>query len=101
MSFNFMAAVTICCDFGAKNIKSATVSTVSPSISHEVMGPDAMIFVFCQEATQVVWYSHLFPNFPQFIVIHTVKGFSIVNKAEIDIFLELKLKDAYCLEGKL
>ena len=53
------------------------------------------------EAGQVVWYSHLFQNFPQLIVIHTVKGFSIVNKAEIDIFLELKLKDAYCLEGKL
>ena len=46
MSFNFMAAVTICSDFGAPKIKSGTVSTVSPSISHEVMGPDAMIFVF-------------------------------------------------------
>ena len=37
----------------------------------------------------MVWYSHLFQNFPQFIVIHTVKGFGIVNKAEKDIFLEL------------
>ena len=37
----------------------------------------------------MVWYSHLFQNFPQFIVIHTVKGFGIVNKSEIDIFLEL------------
>ena len=37
----------------------------------------------------MVWYSHLFKNFPQFIVIHTVKGFGIVNKAEIDIFPEL------------
>ena len=37
----------------------------------------------------MVWYSHLFHNFPQFIVIHTVKGFGIVNKAEIDVFLEL------------
>ena len=36
----------------------------------------------------MVWYSHLFENFPQFIVIHTVKGFGIVNKAEIDVFLE-------------
>ena len=35
------------------------------------------------------WYCHLFQNFPQFIVIHTVKGFGIVNKAEIDVFLEL------------
>ena len=42
-----------------------------------------------QEAGQVVWYSHLFQNFPQFIVIHTVKGFGIVNKAKIDVFLEL------------
>ena len=37
----------------------------------------------------MVWYSHLYQNFPQFIVIHTVKGFGIVNKAEIDVFLEL------------
>ena len=37
----------------------------------------------------MVWYSHLFQNFPQFIVIHTVKGFGIVNKAEIDVFLEV------------
>ena len=42
-----------------------------------------------QEADQVVWYSHLFQNSPQFIVIHTVKGFGIVNKAELDVFLEL------------
>ena len=41
-----------------------------------------------QEACQVVWYSPVFQNFPQFIVIHEVKGFGIVNKAEIDIFLE-------------
>ena len=40
-----------------------------------------------QEAGKVVWYSHLFKNFPQFVVIHTVKGF--VNKTEVDIFLEL------------
>ena len=37
----------------------------------------------------MVWYSHLFNKFPQFVVIHTVKGFGIVNKAEIDVFLEL------------
>ena len=42
-----------------------------------------------QEAGQVVWYSHLFQNFPQFLVIHTVKGFGIVNKAEVYVFLEL------------
>ena len=37
------------------------------------------------------WYAHLFQNFPQFIVVHTVKGFGIVNKAEIDVFLKLLL----------
>ena len=41
-----------------------------------------------QEAGQVVWYSHLFKNFPQFAVIHIVKGFGVVNKA-VDVFLEL------------
>ena len=50
-------------------------------------------FLICiqisQEAGQVVWHSHLFQNFPQFTVIHTVKGFGIANKAEIDVFLEL------------
>ena len=50
-------------------------------------------FLICiqisQEAGQVVWYSHLFQNFPQFIVIHTVKGFGVINKAEVDLFLEL------------
>ena len=50
-------------------------------------------FLICiqisQEAGQVVWYSHLFQNFPEFIVIHRVKGFGIINKAEIDVFLEL------------
>ena len=42
-----------------------------------------------QETGQMVWYSHLSQNFPQFIVIHTVEGYGIVNEAEIDVFLEL------------
>ena len=42
-----------------------------------------------QEAGQVVWYSHLFQNCPQLMVIHTVKGFGVVNKAEMDVSLEL------------
>ena len=42
-----------------------------------------------QVADKVAWYSHLFKNFPQFVVIHTVKGFGVVNKAEVDVFLEL------------
>ena len=54
-----------------------------------------LCFLICilisQEAGQVVWYPHLFQNFPQFVVIHTVKGFGLVNKAEVDVFLELLL----------
>ena len=49
-------------------------------------------FLICihvsQEANKVVWYSHLFKNFPKFIGIHTVKGFSIINEAEVNVFLE-------------
>ena len=50
-------------------------------------------FLMCiqisQEAGQVVWYSYLLKNFPQVVVIHTVKGFDIINKAEVNVFLEL------------
>ena len=50
-------------------------------------------FLICiqisQEVGQAVWYSHLFKNFTEFVVIHPVKGFGIVNKAEIDVFLEI------------
>ena len=42
-----------------------------------------------KEAGQVVWYSHLLKNFPQFVVIDTVKGFGVVNKAKVDVFLEM------------
>ena len=70
--------------------------------SHDVLlsrfGPSQFLsgsncrFLTCiqisQEAGKVVWYSHLLTNFPQFVVIHTVKGFSIVNEAEVDVFLE-------------
>ena len=59
---------------------------------HCSMSSSNYCFLTClqvsQEEGQVVWYSHLFKNFPQFVVIHTVKGFSIVNEAEIDVFLE-------------
>ena len=60
---------------------------------HCSMSSSNCCFLTCiqvsQEEGQVVWYSHLFQNFPQFIVIHTVKGFGIVNKAEVGVFLEL------------
>ena len=44
---------------------------------------------FLRRVGEVVWYSHHFKNFPQFVVLHTVKGFGVVNKAEVDVFLEL------------
>ena len=51
-----------------------------------------LLFLTCMKLSQgagkVFWYSHLFKSFPQFVVIHTVKGFDIVNKAEIDVFME-------------
>ena len=60
---------------------------------HCSMSGSSCCFLTCiqisQEAAQVLWYSHLFKNFAQFIVIHTVKGFGIVNEAEVDVFLEL------------
>ena len=45
--------------------------------------------MFLRREVRWFWYSHLFKNFPQFVVIHTVKGFGVVNKAEVDVFLEL------------
>ena len=66
-------------------------------------------FLICiqisQEASQVVWYSHFFKNFPQFVVIHTVKGFGVVIKAEVDVFLELSCfidyaKAFHCVDHK-
>ena len=49
----------------------------------------------------MVWYSHLLRNFPQFIVIHTVKGFGIVNKGKVDVFLELSFFDDLADVGNL
>ena len=69
------------------------------------MSSSSCCFLTCiqisQEVGQVVWYSHLFKNFPQFIVIHTVKVFSIVNEAEVDVFLELLLFDDPTVVGNL
>ena len=59
---------------------------------HVSMSSSNCCFLTCiqisQEADQVIWYSHLFQNCPQFILIHTVKGLSVVNETEIDVFLE-------------
>ena len=68
-SFSYLEPV--CCSMSSSNFCFLTCIQIS------------------QEAGQVVWYSHLFQNFAQFLVIHTLKGFGIVNKAEIDVFLEL------------
>ena len=69
--YSFSYLKPVCCSMSSSNCCFLTCKQVS------------------QEAGQVVWYSHLFQNFLQFIVIHRVKGFGIVNKAEIDVFLEL------------
>ena len=69
--YSFSYLESVCCSMSSSNYCFLTCIQVS------------------QEAGQVVWYSHLFQNFPQFIVIHTVKGFGIVNRAEIDVFLKL------------
>ena len=69
--YSFSYLEPVCCSMSSSNCCFMTCIQIS------------------QEAGQVVWYSHLFQNYPQFIVIHTVKGFGIVNKTEIDVFLEL------------
>ena len=73
--YSFSYLEPVCCSMSSSNCCFLTCIQVS------------------QEAGQVILYSHLFQNFPQFIVIHTVKGFGIVNKAEIDVFLELSFFD--------
>jgi len=55
------------------------------------MVPTNIIFKISVSRNVVVWYFHLFQDFPQFIVIHTVKGFGVVNNAEVNVFLELSL----------
>src|SRR5574337_927445 len=68
--YSFSYLEPVCCSMSSSNCCFLTCIQIS------------------QEADQVVWYSHLFQKFPQFIVIHIVKGFGIVNKAKIDVFLE-------------
>ena len=66
--YSFSYLEPVCCSMSSSNCCFLTYIQIS------------------QEASQMVWYSHLFQNFPQFIVIHTVRGFGVVNKAEIDFF---------------
>ena len=71
MTYSFSYLEPICCFMSSSNCCFLTCIQIS------------------QETGQVVWYSHLFKNFPQFVVIHAVKGSGIVNKAKVDVFLEL------------
>ena len=71
MKYSFPNFEPVCCSMSGYNCCFSTSIQVS------------------QKAGKVVWFSHLFKNFPQFVVIHTVKGFSIVNETEVDVFLEL------------
>ena len=71
LTYSFSYLQPVCCSMSSSNCCFLTCIQVS------------------QEAGQVVWYVQLFQNFPQFIVIHTVRGFSIVNKALVEFFLEL------------
>ena len=68
---------------------------------HCSMSSSNFCFLTCiqvsQESGNVVWYSHLFKNVLQFVVIHSVKGFGIVNEAEVDVFLELSC--FFCFSG--
>ena len=68
-------------------IHNLTYSSPNYEPVHCSMSGSHCCFLTCiQEIGEVVWYSHLFKNFPQFVVIHTAKGFSKVNEAEIDVF---------------
>ena len=69
--YSFAFLEPVCCSMSSSNCYFLTCIQIS------------------QEAGKVVWYSHLFQNFPQFVVIHTIKDYGTVNKAKIDVFLEL------------
>ena len=73
LTYSFSYLEPVCCSMSSSNCCFLTCIQIS------------------QEADQVVWYSRLFQNFPQFIVIHTIKNFGVVNKVEVDVFLELLL----------
>ena len=69
--YSFSYLEPVCCSMSSSNACFLTCIQIS------------------KEVGQVVWYSHLFQNFPQFVVVRTVKGFGMVNKAEVDVFLGL------------
>ena len=71
LTYSFPDLEPVCCSMSSSNCCSLTCIQIS------------------QEAGKVVWYSYLFQNFPQFILIHTVKGLGVVSETEVDVFLEL------------
>ena len=71
LEYSFSNLEPVCCSMSSSNCCFLTCIQIS------------------QEADKVIWYSHLLKNFPQFVVIHTVKIFGVVNKAKVDVFLEL------------
>ena len=71
LTYSFPNKEPVCCSMYSSNCCFLTCTQIS------------------QEAGQVVWYFHLFQNFPQFVVIHIVKGFGLISKKEVDVSLEL------------
>ena len=69
--YSFSILEPVCCSMSSSNCRFLTCIQIT------------------QEAGQVVWYSHLLKNFPQFVVIYSVSGFGVINKAEVNVFLEL------------
>ena len=77
--YSFSYLEPVCCSMPSSNCGFLTCIQVS------------------QEAGQLVWYSHLFKNFPQFVLMHTVKGFSTVNEAEVDFFFWMPCFHCFCM----
>ena len=73
--------------YGLDILLSQNLASLFFHVRFQLLLPD--LHIVSQKAGKVAWYSHLLKNFPKFVVIHTVKGFGMVNKAEIDVFLEL------------
>ena len=84
-----MAAVTICSDFGAQKNKSDTVSTVSPSISHEVMGPDAMIFVFWMLSFKSTFSFYSFTCIERLFCSSSLSAIRVVLSAYLRLLISL------------
>ena len=87
MSFNFMVVVTICNDFGAQKIKSVTVSIVSPSVCHEVMGPDSMIFIFLMLSFKPAFSLHSFTFIERLFSSSSLSTIRVVSLAYLRLLI--------------